>query len=708
MKIKLFNNRLPKSKQSEAINPLFWGILTAFIVNLSVLAEVPRADSISQIEAVDWHILLEDMAENGMQTEEWEETLTELANNPIQLNTASKEQLEGIPFLNADQVENLSYYLYRYGPIVSLSELLLVEGMDSRTMRWLSPFVCVGDSEKTQVVYPPMKKALRYGKQELRILVGSILQKKSGYDAASGSSDRYSGDPLHASIRYGFDYKDQLQWGLVMEKDAGEKWWNRENGGFDYLSFHLLVKDSKRMNTLILGDYKVRFGQGLVFGSAFSLGKTTAGGIPEISGSFLSRHFSASEIGFFRGAALRLTLKPYIPVRGHRFGIDLTSFYSVRKLDSSIEKGGFSSISETGLHRLPAEINIQKQLMQSVLGGHIQFRWTNLQIGITAAGWLFNTAAAKPLEIWKLYHLQENKGGNISADFRTVFHGLLVFGEAALDQKGHGAILAGTSFKPYPRMTVSMLGRNYTPEYLALFSNAFSEGTSTKNEKGLYTSTEFILAKGIRVSAYYDVFRFPWLSYNVSAPSCGQEIATELNASVGRNGLVRLLFKSKTKEKNAMDPSLPTNTITPYLKNQVRLQISEKQGFWILKTVLHANEYRSENQQQFGYALAQDIGFEPSDTKFSIQLHAVLFSTDSWENRMYLWEKDLPGAFSMPMLYGQGCRMAVISKYNLKNFCVQLKIADSVQPGMESLGVGPERINGSRRTEARLLLSWKF
>jgi len=664
------------------------------------------ATSIEETE--DWHILLEEMAENDINTEQWEEVLTELANNPVPLNNASREMLESIPILNADQVENLSYYLYRYGPIVNLSELMLVEGMDARILRWLKPFVCLGSIEESSIVYPQMKKALKYGKQEFRWTMGTTFQQKRGYNALSDITDRYLGDALHACFRYGFDYKDQLQWGVVLEKDPGERWWNNTQGGVDYASFHLLLKDSKRKNTLIIGDYNVRFGQGLVCGSAFSLGKNTSGGIPELSGPSISRHFSASELNFFRGAALRLTLKPFLIEKGRRFGLDLSTFLSSRRLDSSVENGLFTSISETGLHRTLSETEIQKKLRQSVIGSHLQFRWTNLTAGITAMAWIFDASAVESLDSWRIFNSNGNKGGDVSADFRTVWHGLLVFGEFALDQKGHTAMLGGASFKPHPRMSVSILGRKYEPEYQAIFSKAFSEGTSTRNEEGLYASTDLQLASRIRFSGYLDVFRFPWLGYSVSAPSWGQEVAAELNATVGRNGLVKLLIKSKTKEKNTSNSCLPINPIQPYLKTQLRLQISNKQGIWSVKTILYANNYKFGNNESNGYAVAQDLGIEPSGNKFSVLLHAVLFNTSSWENRIYLWEKDLPGAFSMPMLYGQGCRMSLFAKYNFKKLNLQLKIADSVQPGMTVLGDGPEQLFGNRRTEARLQLSWKF
>jgi len=165
-----------------------------FIVHFTPIGATSARDSITvPTDADDWHTILEEMAENDINTEEWDERLTELANNPVQLNNASREALENIPILNAEQVENLSYYLYRYGPMVNLSELLLVEGMDARTLRWLKPFVCLGTLDESPVDYPAMKKALKYGKQEVRWSLGATIQQKQGYSSDSDSTDRYLG-----------------------------------------------------------------------------------------------------------------------------------------------------------------------------------------------------------------------------------------------------------------------------------------------------------------------------------------------------------------------------------------------------------------------------------------------------------------------------------------------------------------------------------
>ena len=78
--------------------------------------------------------------------EHWEE-LNELAENPININMATKEQLEQLPFLSDRMIENILYALYKYRPIVTLNSLWIVEGMDYRTLDLLKRFIYIGEYE---------------------------------------------------------------------------------------------------------------------------------------------------------------------------------------------------------------------------------------------------------------------------------------------------------------------------------------------------------------------------------------------------------------------------------------------------------------------------------------------------------------------------------------------------------------------------------
>ena len=83
----------------------------------------------------DWLEWNEDITASE-ELEDWREKyeeLSEIAEHPFNINTITKEELEQLPFLSDKMIENILYYIYKYGPMLTKNELLGVEGMDWQT-----------------------------------------------------------------------------------------------------------------------------------------------------------------------------------------------------------------------------------------------------------------------------------------------------------------------------------------------------------------------------------------------------------------------------------------------------------------------------------------------------------------------------------------------------------------------------------------------
>lgn len=86
--------------------------------------------------------ILEDLSvnndtDNSVNTPNWENELEELSNRmqePVNLNVATREQLEQFPFLSDIQIEHLLAYIYIHGQMKTIYELQLVEEMDKQTI----------------------------------------------------------------------------------------------------------------------------------------------------------------------------------------------------------------------------------------------------------------------------------------------------------------------------------------------------------------------------------------------------------------------------------------------------------------------------------------------------------------------------------------------------------------------------------------------
>lgn len=90
-------------------------------------------NSIQVSDAQSWQEYLEQLSEQeeyeDMNWESYEDILEGYAENPINLNTATKEELEQFPFLSAQQIEDIQAYIYQYGEMKSLGELAMIESI---------------------------------------------------------------------------------------------------------------------------------------------------------------------------------------------------------------------------------------------------------------------------------------------------------------------------------------------------------------------------------------------------------------------------------------------------------------------------------------------------------------------------------------------------------------------------------------------------
>ena len=156
----------------------------------------------------------------------------------------------------------------------------------------------------------------------------------------------------------------------LWKKRFGEQLIYRDKAGvnvFDFQSFHLAKYNFSKVKMLLLGDYTLNIGQGLIFGTGFFVGKSSqsVAGVLR-STPVISPYTAATEGGFLRGAATTLNFKP----------LKINLFYSNQKLDDRR--------SLTGLHRTTSEIKKRDILSEQLFGYHVKYESARLRIGQTS------------------------------------------------------------------------------------------------------------------------------------------------------------------------------------------------------------------------------------------------------------------------------------------------------------------------------------
>ena len=421
------------------------------------------------------------------------EDLIDLADNPIQLNDATREELEKLPFLSGQQIENILYYIYKFGNLNTIYELQLIDGLDMTDVRRMLPFVVAGKNDtKFQKIY--WQDLIKYGKHEILYRMDRNLNEKAGYLTSSeiGSSPNYTGSPFYNSLKYHFRFKERILAGMSMEKDAGEQFLGNRHQGYDFYSTYAQINDIGKLKTIVIGDFRAGFGMVLVLQSRLGMGKSSyvTNVIPRSAG--LRKFSSTDEYNFFRG--IGATLKS-----GE---VEFSAFYSNKMIDGDTIDGSFGSINKSGLHRTLSELENKHTVNQQLAGFNSTFTHKNFQLGVTLAHTILNQKIVLDTALYNHFYFSGNKQTTAGLNYRLRLHKFNFFGETALSNQMSMATLNGMSFSPISSINLVALMRYFSPEYDTFYANTFSEGSRINNETGVYLGAEIRPFKKWKIAAY--------------------------------------------------------------------------------------------------------------------------------------------------------------------------------------------------------------
>lgn len=638
---------------------------------------------------------LEQLAMEEEQQPHWEDELEELSQrleDPINLNSATRQQLEQIPFLNDLQIENLLAYIYINGEMKTLYELQMVDEMDKQTIELLLPFVCVRpiDTNKSS---PSLKQMLKYGKHEVLGRFDIPFYKRKGYYTA------YLGPSIYNSIRYSFRYGDYLQAGVVAEKDAGEPFFGLHNRkGYDFYSYYLLIRNRRRLKTLALGNYRLSFGLGLVLNSGFRLGKSFSLATYDYRSTGIRKHSSTDEYNYFRGIATTVETFP---------GLEVSAFYSYRTLDGVVKDGVITSIYKTGLHRTESEVKKINCLAQHFAGGNINYHWNALRIGLTGIYYFFNRPYEPNLREYSKYNLRGNHFYNIGLDYSYRTGRFAWMGEAAIGKKGY-ALLNRLSYTPTSDYQVMLIHRLYAHDYWSMFARSFGESSTPQNENGWYIAAETSPWAHWKLFASVDLFSFPWWKYRISKPSQGTDCRFQVTYTPRDNLYMYINYRYKRKERDLTGTS--GEVTLPTYQHKARYRLTYEPSFWRLQTTADYTHFHIQGKAaSMGYLLTQAVGCTLPYFPLSVTIQGSYFHSDDYDTRMYAYEKGLLYTFYTPSFYGQGVRYSAHIRYDLnKWFMLLLKFGQTIYQDRQVIGSGNDLIADNKKADLQVQLRLKF
>lgn len=652
---------------------------------LTLLLMCPMAASAD----TEWETWLEDLMQDGdyseAQYEEMYNSLSDMTQNKININHATRQELEALPFLSEKQVMDIMEYLDRYHSMKSLNELMSIESIDYETRQLLYEFLYVGEGKSPG--FPSLSTLSKYGKNEL-----SLYGKLPMYDRAGDAADgEYLGYKYKFWTRYTFSYSDYVKAGFVAAQDAGEPFFSQNNKyGFDQYSAYLMLKRLGRVEALVIGRYSVSAGMGLVMNNGFSIGKTSILQNMGRQGCVLRPHTSASESGYLQGIAVSFSLTG---------NLSLTPFLSYRKTDATLNSDGtISTLLNNNYHRTSAELSKKNNTSISAAGFNAIWNIGDFSLGATAV----YTHLSRPLNpnmsaTYKRIYPVGSNFFNASLSYSWRHYPFCINGETAISDKG--AIATVNSLGYYLSQYVDVMGiyRFYSFRYNSMYSNAFSEGDKTQNESGLYLGVNWHPSYGLDISAYTDIAYFVWPRYGVSQSSYASDNVLSIRYKTG-NWLLSARYRLHLKQKDGSGSNLQWRQ-----EHRARLSAEWSDERWVSRTQID-NTKVSVSQ---GYMLTQNFGF--ISPKYSLYIGGKYFNTDGYDSRLYSYERAMPRTFSYPSYFGHGIRYSLVAEWRpvpSLQFTAKSGVVDYFD--RSTIGTSHQQINASSACDIELGMKWKW
>jgi hypothetical protein len=628
--------------------------------------------------------------------------------HPLDLNQASADELYGLRELTALQIDHFLLYRKLLGRLLNIYELQAIPGWDLATIREILPYIKVGKDES---FYSAVRDRWRGGDASVLLRAGRVLEKSAGYEKTdSGGPPRYTGSPQKIFFRYTYNDKQLLQYGIIGEKDAGEPFLKgAQRYGFDFYSFHFFLRNTGMIKDLALGDFTVNLGQGLIQWQTIAF--TKGGSVLAIKrqASRLRPYHSAGEFNFHRGCGI--TLK--------KGNWSSTAFLSFRKIssntdtDTSGREDIFTSFENSGYHRTVNEIADRNNNQQFSAGGNLSFSRSRLSLSANFIHFRFSNPFLKKDAPYNLYSFKGRRLSNASFDYSYTWRNMHLFGELAVDQAYHMAVVQGALLSLSADLDVSVLYRHISHAYQSLYADAYTENSTPVNEKGLYAGLSARPFSGLQLDIYYDLFVFPWLKYRLDAPSAGNDFSVLAAFQPDKNWFLHLLYKRETKAAN--------QEATERGPHPVLSQVKER---WQIETGYKCSRSVSLNSRlecirigpntagwKTGFLGSVNLAFSRKKSGGNIGL--TRFETSDYDSRVFVYESDMLYNFSLPVYYGKGFHYHINVHRNFGRFALAgkqlgvtawLKWGQTYYPGSLSIGSGLDKIPGSRKSEIKVQL----
>ncbi|MCX7984270.1 MAG: helix-hairpin-helix domain-containing protein [Bacteroidetes bacterium] len=596
-----------------------------------------------------------------------EEQLGEFISAPLDINSATLEEMMSIPGMNKQLAEEI-ITRRNIKPYTSLQEMKTLNGITAELYARFIQCFTVSKRKRSYI--------------KVRERVSRDLQSKEGFH-----NGNFLGSPYNLQTRFRAQQEIRgvvrsMKTVMLIDKDAGERMRDAHISGYVHT-------DISSTLSLIAGSYSVQAGEGLVVGypSVFSRGISSTS-LFTLKTEGISPYVSSSNELSFRGIAFQI-LSP---------GMSLSLFYSSKLCNGTLDSTmRFSSFDRSGYARTVNELKRQNVLHERLVGGMVR---CNIFDGVTLGAVMYTARYNHDLVLSTMIDTTSSLLlYSVFARVRTPY--FIATTEYAIDQWKRVAYGSRFLFQPMSWCEFGVAMRHYDEYFQSIHGNSYlSSGTVLCNERGLSFMARGTINNTLSLSMVYDTY---FRRDNVwDDQRIGEMIQFDCYTNFLRNSEIHVRWKQQVfdEEKVATDVygrNIRERSMVKYQRCYLKYAYLPTSKVTMVNRV-NVAQFKDKGNTEYGVSITQGIAYHLKST-IRIEIGATVFETDSYDSRLYLYESNLPGYSMTTALYGEGVRWyCVIISKPLNGVTVSCKYSQLAKQGVEYYGSGNDLIRGSVRS----------
>lgn len=572
--------------------------------------------------------IINDLSENDTYLDE---LILELKENPVNINTAMKDELMQLPLVNSAMADSI--LTLRAQKIKFKNKRQIRPALSEEIYEFIKDLITVSEKKtfKTKIT------------QRTIYRVEAIPEIENG---------KFMGNAFYNYSRVVYQYNPDLKVGMIIQKDPGEQSYT------DHLN--IAAEYHKNNWHLIAGNYYLQFGMGLTHSNPY--GKLKSVYIPAVFRESLITgrpNLSSSESSGKFGVFVQNNLLK---------SVSLFAFYSGFNRDVSLQDNAVTSLRFDGYHRSESELNSRERLFETNWGSGIFYTFHLFRLGVFYNTYQFDPAFENTFSL--LGDGQKRRQYFAFNGTRLAQAAVSIEGQVkniSLSAEYSHSFEAGTArahsiFYNTPKLRLGLRLWNLDKDFQSVDGRSFDNSAAfPSGVQGYFSGIQYKISDAFSLSAYKQFEKETWRTYFDPMPASNKDWLAQLDWRGNKiSGTLR--FRNRTSEElntNQENPRLETNRKS--IRVQLTYSASKRVG---LKTRLEHTFF--ERLTEKGTLIFQDITYR---LQKSIALNArfSFFRTTSYNSRIYEYERDLPGSFSNIALFDNGSKMYFLIKWKIND-----------------------------------------